>query len=144
MARGPNPLKKFKNIGVITSRWGEKTDQESFHPGVDIANTLGTPIPSTVKGQVTQAEGGHVQGENNFGNTVEIKDADGNLHQFHHLQNINVTRGQRVKEGQQIATLGNSGATYSKSGKGSGANLDYRIVSAAGKYLNPMTYLQNL
>ena len=96
-----------------------------------------------VDGEVIRAEGGHVQGENNFGNTVEIKDAEGNLHQFHHLQNIGVKPGQRVQKGQQVATLGNSGATYSKSGEGDGANLDYRIVSAYGKYRNPMVYLRN-
>jgi len=137
-----NPLKKFNNLGNITVGWGGKTAQEDFHPGVDIANKMGTPIPAFEGGTVVKADGGHVQGENNFGNTVEIKDPQGNVHQYHHLQNVNVRPGQQVKEGQPVATLGNSGATYSQSGKGDGANLDYRIVSRFGRYKNPMTYLR--
>lgn len=142
--RGANPQKRFKNLGVITVPFGGKTEQEGFHPGIDIANDLGTPIPAMTDGVVTRTEGGHANGEQNFGNTVELKDAEGNMHQFHHLQDIAVRPGQQIRKGQQIATLGNSGAAYSKSGMGTGANLDYRIVSAYGKYVNPMVFLRNL
>jgi murein DD-endopeptidase MepM/ murein hydrolase activator NlpD len=128
----------------MTVPFGGQTEQESFHPGVDIANAIGTPIPATTEGIVTKTEGGHIQGEQNFGNTVEIRDAEGNTHQFHHLQDIRVKPGQKVAKGQPVATLGNSGAAYSKSGQGDGANLDYRIVSAYGKYKNPMIYLKNM
>lgn len=144
--RGPSPQGRFKNLGlgVLTVPYGGKTAEEAVHPGVDFANDKGTPIPATVDGQVVKAEGGHVQGENNFGNTVEIKDSEGNTHQFHHLQNIGVKPGQQVAKGQQVATMGNSGATYSPSGQGDGTHLDYRIVSAYGKYVNPMTYIKNM
>ena len=141
--RGPNPLEKFKNLGAVTVPYGGQTDQEDFHPGVDVAAPEGTPIPAMAGGVVTKADDGHTQGENNFGNTLEIKDQNGNLHQYHHLQGINAQPGQQVQEGQQVATLGNSGATYSPSG-GDSSNLDFRIVSAYGKYMNPMTYLKNL
>jgi murein DD-endopeptidase MepM/ murein hydrolase activator NlpD len=143
--RGPNPQLKFKKLGlgVLTTPFGSKTAEEPIHPGVDLANDMGTPIPATVDGIVTQADGGHVKGENNFGNSVIIKDANGDSHEFHHLQNIGVRTGQRVRKGQQVATMGNTGATYSQSGKGDGTHLDYRIVSAYGKYKNPMTYLNN-
>ena len=143
--RGPNPAQRFKNgLGVMTVPFGGSTTQEDFHPGVDFANEMGTPIPATVDGVVTKAEDGHVQGENNFGNTVEIKDQNGDTHQFHHLQNINVQQGQQVSRGEQVAEMSNTGATYSQSGKGDGTHLDYRIVTAYGKYKNPMTYLKNL
>jgi len=141
MTRGPDPTTIFKNLGQVTVPYGGQTTQESFHPGVDIAGEIGTPIPAPVGGTVTKTDGGHVQNENNFGNTVEIKDMEGNTHQFHHLNNINVKPGQQVQPGQKVASLGNSGATYSPSGKGDGANLDYRIVTAYGKYKNPLTYL---
>ncbi len=143
--RGPNPNERFKNtLGVLTVPFGGSTRQEQFHPGVDFANEKGTPIPATVNGVVTEADGGHVQGENNFRNSVTIKDANGDSHQFHHLQNINVKQGQQVQQGQPVATMGNTGATYSQSGEGDGTHLDYRIVTAYGKYKNPMTYLKNL
>lgn len=143
--RGPNPVKKFKNLGlgVMTVPFGGKTREEAVHPGVDFANNMGTPIPATVDGVVTQAEGGHAQGENNFGNSVIIKDVNGDSHEFHHLQKIGVKPGQQVRKGQTVATMGNTGATYSPSGQGDGTHLDYRIVSAYGRYKNPMTYLNN-
>ena len=139
-----NPLKKFKNLGNVTVGYGDKTEQEQFHPGIDIANEQGTPIPAFADGVVTKTDGGHVQGENNFGNTVEIKDSQGSTHQYHHLQNINVSPGERVRQGQAVATMGNSGATYSSGGQGDGTNLDFRIVSAFGKYKHPLIYLKNL
>ena len=141
--RGINPNNKFVNLGKITTGFGDKTEQEQSHGGVDIANQSGTPIHAPVDGVVTKTDGGHVQGENNYGNTVELKDAQGNTHQFHHLQNILTKPGQQVKQGQPVATLGSSGATYSPSG-GDSSNLDYRIVTAYGKYMNPMTYVKNL
>jgi murein DD-endopeptidase MepM/ murein hydrolase activator NlpD len=139
--RGPNPKNIFKNLGVMTVQYGQPTSMEQAHQGVDFANDQGTPIPSSADGVVTKVDEGHVQGENNFGNTVEIRDKDGNTHQFHHLQNIGVQQGQQVATGNEIATMGNTGATYSKSGKGDGTHLDYRIVDAYGRYMNPMMYL---
>jgi murein DD-endopeptidase MepM/ murein hydrolase activator NlpD len=135
--RGPNPLNKFKNIGAITVPYGGQTREEGFHPGVDVANEIGTPIPATAGGVVTKVDNGHVQGENNFGNTLEIRDGEGNTHQYHHLQGIDARPGQMVQQGQQVATMGNTGSTYSESGKGDGAHLDYRIVNAYGRYRNP-------
>ena len=141
MARGFDPNHKFKSLGKITVPFGARTEQEEFHPGIDIANSEGTPIPAFTGGDVVKAETGHVQGENNFGNQLEIRDEQGNVHQYNHLQGINVNPGQRVQEGQIVATLGKTGAVYSPSG-GDPSNLDYRIVSAYSKYLNPLTYLR--
>lgn len=142
--RGPNPSNRFKNLGTVTVHWGGKTRDESFHPAVDVANKLGTPIPATTHGVIEHVDDGHKQGEQNFGNSVILKDAAGNRHQYNHLHKISVRPGQLVRKGQNIGTMGNSGATYSPSGKGDGTHLDYRIVSAYGKYKNPMTYLKNL
>jgi murein DD-endopeptidase MepM/ murein hydrolase activator NlpD len=138
--RGQNPQQRFKNLGLgkLTVPYGAKTREEEFHPGLDFANNKGTAIPSMSEGVVTKADGGHVQGENNFGNTLEIKDNEGNTHQYHHLQSIGVRPGQRVANGQKVATMGNTGATYSPSGRGDGTHLDYRIVTAYGQYKNPM------
>ena len=143
MARGINPNQKFVNLGKITTGFGDQTEQEQSHGGIDIANASGTPIHAPVDGTVTVADGGHVQGENDYGNTLELKDAEGNTHQFHHLQNIGVQPGQQIQKGTPVATIGKSGATYSPSG-GDPSNLDYRIVTAYGKYMNPMTYVKNL
>ena len=133
----------FNNLGTETTRWGESTRYEKFHPGIDIANATGTPITSFTPGIVTSTTTGHAHGEKGFGNSVVITDALGNKHRYSHLQNVNVKPGQQVTTGTQIGKMGASGSTYSPSGKGQGTHLDYRIVSAANKYLNPNIYLAN-
>lgn len=142
--RGPNPQKIFKNLGNLTLPFGAPTpgSKEPVHMGVDFANSEGTPIPAFAGGTITKAEGGHIQGEQNFGNNIEITDMDGNKHKYNHLQNIGVKPGQQVQKGQQVATMGRTGAVNSPSGNDP-SHLDYRIVSAFGQYKNPMVYLRN-
>ena len=144
MARGFNPQSRFTRLGKITSDFGVPTDQEASHGGIDIANEMGTPIPAMTDGVVTKVEGGHTQGEQNFGNQIEIKNSVGDTIQLNHLRDLNVRVGQRVKKNQNVATMGNTGATASKSGLGDGTNLDVRIISAYGQYKSPMLYLRNL
>ena len=143
--RGPNPQQRFKNLGLgaVTVPYGGSTEQEKFHPGVDIANKSGTPIHAPVSAVVTKVDGGHAPFENNFGNTVELRDHNGDTHQFHHLNDINVRTGQTIPQGQRFATIGKTGAVYSPSG-GDPSNLDYRIVNAYSKYKNPTPYIGNL
>lgn len=138
---------KFPNmtkLGKITTPYGGDTRYEQFHPGVDIANAKGTPIPAPVDGQVVRAVGDKVQGDASYGNSVMIKDADGNHHNLGHLDRTMVQPGQTIRRGTPIGTMGNTGAAYSPSGNGDGTHLDYRIVSAFGRYKNPQPYLKNL
>lgn len=131
----------LKKLGAITTSFGGQTAQEPVHPAVDIANKNGTRIPAFTSGVVATADYGHRQGENNYGNSVIIRDAQGNHHRYSHLNRGYVRVGDTVRQGEPIGEMGNTGATYSGSGKGDGTNLDYRIVSAYGKYKNPMTYI---
>lgn len=142
----PTPNKKFPNVtalGRVTTPWGGKTSYEDFHPGVDIANAKGTPIPSPVDGQVVHAVGDKVQGDASYGNSVMIKDNQGNFHNFGHLDKTMTQVGQKVKKGNMVGTMGATGAAYSPSGRDP-THLDYRIVSAYGKYKNPAPFLSNL
>lgn len=134
-------LKKYNNLklpGVITTQFGGKTRDEPVHPGVDIANASGTPIPAFADGVVTGV-GGKGDGS---GNVVILKDKEGNTHQYGHLQRAVVKPGQQVKKGQQIAKMGKSGNSYSPSG-GDPSHLDIRIATAYGKWKNPLTYMRN-
>ena len=141
------PTKKFPQLaglGVVTVPYGGKTIYENVHPGVDVANTKGTRIPSPISGQVVDSVGGKQQGDNGFGNSVTIKDTSGDFHKFSHLNRPFVKKGDNVQAGQTlVGDMGNSGSAYSPSGEGDGTHLDYRIVSAYGRYKNPMTYLRN-
>ena len=52
-----------KQLGTITTQWGNSTRYEKFHPGIDIANKIGTPIPAFAGGTVTNIITGKVHGE---------------------------------------------------------------------------------
>lgn len=132
-------------LGKVTVPYGGKTLYEAFHPGVDVANTKGTPIKAPVSGVVTKSVGGKVQGDQGYGNFVTIKTANGDQHQLGHLEAPFVRAGQRVQAGQSlVGKMGNSGSAYSPSGQGDGTHLDYRIATAYGRYKNPMLYLKNI
>lgn len=130
-------------MGTKTTDYGGSTKYEKFHPGLDIANVGGTPIPSTIEGTVVEIVTGKKQGDKGFGNQVVIVDSQGNKHKFSHLDKIWTKVGQKVKSGETIATMGNTGSTYSPSGTGTGTHLDYRIVDAYNKYINPYTYFKS-
>jgi len=133
--------KRYKNLripGVITTPFGGKTRGEPVHPGVDIANTEGTPIPALADGVIVNAG----PTTNGFGNVVTLRDTAGNTHQYGHLQGALVRPGMRVRKGQKIARMGKTGNSYSPSG-GDPTHLDLRIATAYGKFKNPMTYLRN-
>ena len=124
--------------GRITTPYGGKTRGEAFHPGLDIANKTGTPIPAFADGQVISTGSTN----NGMGNVVKLKDTAGNIHQYGHLQGANVKPGQMVKKGQQIARMGATGNSYSPSG-GDPTHLDIRIADAYGRWKNPMSYVKN-
>ena len=132
-----NPNINLRQIGNLTTPFGGQTRGESFHPGLDIANRPGSPIPAFADGQIQSV--GPTQ--NGMGNIVTLKDNGGNTHQYSHLQKANVKPGQKVKKGQTIAAMGSSGGTsYSPSG-GNADHLDIRIANRYGRFMNPLTYL---
>ena len=145
------PQQKFSNLstnignlGSVTTPYGGSTKFEKFHPGVDIANKIGTPIPSFGEGTVIGEDTGKVQGDKGFGNTVLVKDAQGNIVRYSHLNKAFVKVGDKIGKGTEVGEMGNSGSTYSQSGTGTGSHLDLRIKNAYGKYINPLAYLRGL
>lgn len=135
-----NASTKLGSLGSVTTPYGGKTKFESYHPGVDIANQIGTDVPSFVSGTVTEVVGGHKQGDKGYGNYVVIKDTEGNLHRYSHLQNAYVKVGQGIAAGNVIGGMGNTGSTYSNSG-GTGSHLDYRVRDLYGRYVDPNRFI---
>ncbi|MEK4384866.1 peptidoglycan DD-metalloendopeptidase family protein [Solibacillus sp. FSL W7-1464] len=77
------------------------------HLGVDIANSIGTPVVSAADGVVS-----YVGSMNGYGNVVMVTHSiEGQLFTttYAHLSGFNTSVGASVSKGQQIARLGNSG-----------------------------------
>lgn len=73
--------------------------------GVNIAAPRGTPVKAAENGVVAYV-GNELKG---FGNLLLIKHADGWMTAYAHNDQLMVRKGEQVKKGQQIATVGSSG-----------------------------------
>ncbi|MCP1388348.1 M23 family metallopeptidase [Corynebacterium sp. TA-R-1] len=89
-------------VGRLTSGFGPRWGR--MHQGIDIANAIGTPIYAVMDGTVIKA--GPAQG---FGKWVVIKHDGGEVSVYGHIVSYNVSVGERVTAGQQIAKMGNEG-----------------------------------
>ncbi|HEY8373105.1 MAG TPA: peptidoglycan DD-metalloendopeptidase family protein [Pseudonocardiaceae bacterium] len=113
-------------VGRFTSGYGARWG--TTHYGIDIANKIGTPILSVADGTVINA--GPASG---FGLWVRVQHNDGTITVYGHVNTINVKVGQKVKAGQQIATMGNRGQS-------TGPHLHFEVI-VGGKKINPLPWL---
>ena len=113
--------------GALTSSFGPRWG--TSHYGLDIANTIGTPIVSVTDGTVLEA--GPASG---FGLWVRILQDDGTIGVFGHIDQALVSAGQRVRAGEQIATVGNRGQS-------TGPHLYYEVWEPDGRKADPMAWL---
>jgi murein DD-endopeptidase MepM/ murein hydrolase activator NlpD len=90
--------------GVLYARFGRKG--KSPHDGIDLAAPAGTPVRTAGEGSVLFA--GPQQG---YGLLVIIEHAHGLVTVYAHNRDLRVRTGQQVREGQVIATVGESGKT---------------------------------
>lgn len=101
---------------VLTSSFGSRrspfTQQMDFHTGLDLAAARGTPVRAPADGVVAFA--GRYQLRLGiawwrYGNLVSIRHGDGFVTLFGHLEEIEVRNGQRVKRGDLIGSVGDTG-----------------------------------
>lgn len=131
----------MKKLGALTVDYGGSTKYEKFHPALDLAAKMGTPIPAWTGGRVSEVVSGKKQGDPAYGNYIIVTDKDGNKHRYSHLQGSYVNLGDEIQKGRVIGGMGNTGQTYSVSG-GDSSHLDYRIRDLYGKYVNPYQFVQ--
>ena len=118
--------------GMVTSEFGEIRTGH-IHIGIDIANITGTPIYATADGTVIA-----VGSSGNFGKRIMIyhgTDDAGTTYVtiYAHLSQFNVSVGDKVTQGTQIALMGDTG--YS-----TGPHLHYE-VRVNGVPINPRYFL---
>lgn len=119
--------------GRITSDFGYRRSpfgyRKEFHDGLDIAAPYGTPIRAAADGVVV-----FVGYKSGYGNMVTISHGYGFETSYGHTSRVLVKKGQKVKKGQVIAQVGNTG-------RSTGPHVHY-IVSVNGELKNPANYLQ--
>lgn len=121
--------------GYLSRGFGYKDDPftgfKQFHSGLDIANRVNTPIYATADGKVVS-----VRVNGGLGKMVAIDHGYGFKTRYAHLSKYNVKVGQRVKRGEVIGYMGNTG--YS-----TGPHLHYEVLKN-GKPVNPYKYILNM
>ena len=117
--------------GWLSSRFGYRespfTGRREFHRGLDIANRAGTPILAPADGIVTYSGRKGL-----MGNMVTIDHGFGMMTRYGHLKKLLKKKGSRVKRGETIALMGNTG-------RSTGPHLHYE-VRLNGVAVNPMKY----
>lgn len=103
-----------------------------MHKGIDFSMPVGTPIGATVSGTVIHA--GWTDG--GFGNYVAVKDKNGYVHIYGHLEYVAVKKGQTISAGTIIGKSGNTG-------KSTNPHLHYEVRknSIGGSSVDPTPFL---
>ncbi len=90
--------------GKVVSSFGAK-EKGLHNDGINIAAPEGSPVKAVENGVVAYA-GNELRG---FGNLLLIKHANGYVSAYAHNASLLVKRGDKIKKGQQIATVGRTG-----------------------------------
>ena len=99
-----------------------------MHAGMDIAAEPGKPIYAPSEGTVIYAGP-----EGNYGNVIVLDHGYGIKTRYGHLAEVLVKSGDRVKRGEQVATVGSTG-------RATGPHLHYE-VRVNGIPQNPRKFL---
>jgi murein DD-endopeptidase MepM/ murein hydrolase activator NlpD len=120
--------------GWITSNFGKRIDpftgRVHMHKGMDIANRVGTPIFAPADGIVTK-----IKRMASLGELIEVSHGYGMKTRYSHLSKSFVNVGQKVKRGDKIAAMGNTG-------RSTGPHLHYEVF-VNGVQANPRRYVLN-
>lgn len=114
--------------GTTISKYGT-IGKGRHNDGINIKAPLGTAVKAADSGRIAYA-GNELK---SFGNLILIKHDDGWVTAYAHNDRLMVKKGQRVKKGEKIATVGSTGGV-------STPQLHFEIRSGK-KAVNPSSYL---
>lgn len=118
--------------GWVTSGFGPRlspfTNQLAMHDGLDIGAPMKTPVKASAGGRVAL-----IGYDARMGNSIAIDHGYGIETHYGHLAKILVKRGQKIKRGDIIGLVGNTGFS-------TGPHLHY-IVKVNDKTVDPERYI---
>ena len=130
-------IQPVRNIQLkrISSYFGYRIDPmykvKKFHEGIDFSAPKGTPVHVTGDGKVIQVR----RSMRGYGNEIRVDHGFGYITLYAHLSAFKVKKGQRVKRGQVIGLVGNTG-------KSTAPHLHYE-VRKNNHPINPIYYFFN-
>ena len=116
------------DVGVVSSSFGAPRGR-SAHQGVDFRAPRGTKVIATADGVVTFAGR-----SGDYGRMVVVDHGNGWETRYAHLHRIKVEKGDRVRRGRELGTVGHSG-------NAGGSHLHYE-VRRRGVPIDPRPTLQ--
>lgn len=124
-----------KDLKRMASGFGPRIDPHykvpKHHDGMDFTASTGTEVYATGDGKVTRAD----NKSSGYGNHIRIDHGYGYVTLYAHLSEMNVRAGQKVKRGDVIGLVGNTG-------KSMGPHLHYE-VRKEGTPINPINFYFN-
>jgi murein DD-endopeptidase MepM/ murein hydrolase activator NlpD len=121
-----------ENLNLLASGYGVRLHPilkvRKMHTGVDFTAPKGTPIYATGDGVVITVKtvfGG-------YGKYVEIDHGFGFVTRYAHMNDFKVRPGQKVKRGDHIGSVGNTGSSTAP-------HIHYEVLKD-GKHVNPVNY----
>lgn len=111
---------KVTDLKYISSNYGYRPDPiykiSKFHGGMDFSAPMGTEVYVTGDGVVIDVDKSFW----GYGNMVTVDHGYGYVTRYAHLQSAAVRKGQKLKRGQLIGFVGNTGKT-------TGVHLHYEV-----------------
>ncbi|MBN2776848.1 MAG: M23 family metallopeptidase [Bacteroidales bacterium] len=103
-----------------------------MHKGLDLVAPQGTPVYASGDGLIVDIERNNTG--SGYGNSIIVDHGvNGLSSRYAHLYTINVKKGQKVKRGEQIGTVGSTGLSTAP-------HLHYEIL-INGAAVNPLRYM---
>lgn len=133
-------LKTIRNLplgrpapGKISSKYGARIDpiknEKAFHAGIDFRGNAGDPVKATADAVVSTSSR-----NSDMGNYIILSHNNGYETIYAHLQKRLVKKGEKVKRGQVIGQIGNTGRSQ-------GSHLHY-VIRYNDETIDPMKFLK--
>ncbi|GET45487.1 M23 family metallopeptidase [Capnocytophaga felis] len=121
-----------KDLTRMASGFGWRNDPftkaRKFHNGMDFTAPQGTPIYASGDGVVIRAD----DASSGYGKHIRINHGYGYVTLYAHLHEYKVKVGQKVRRGDMIGTVGNTGRSQAP-------HLHYEIIKD-GEHINPIHF----
>jgi murein DD-endopeptidase MepM/ murein hydrolase activator NlpD len=118
--------------GYLSSSYGRRRDpftgEREFHHGIDVSTPVGRPVVAPADGVVLYASK-----RGSYGNVIVLDHKFGVMTRYAHLSRFKVRAGRRVKRGDVVGYVGNTG-------RSNGPHLHYEVW-VSDRPTHPLNYI---